>query len=420
METLVGVVCLFLGGAVGFLVAKQRRHDFLGLSERNEQLQIRIIELERTAAVLGAEKDALTQQLETKNDEVVNLGNTMCMQFEGLANKVLMQNSNQFKLASEQNLLTLLNPLKERMVEFQKKVEDVYSNEARERFALTSEIQKIVEANQKITLETGNLTRALRGDVKAQGNWGELILERVLEASGLREGEEFVLQGKDLKLTDAEGKKQRPDVILNLPDKKHLVVDSKVSLVHYERYISAVDEIAKEESLQNYIGSLYNHIAGLSSKQYQHSEKLESPDFVMMFLPSEGAFSLAMQTDGELFKYAWERTIILVSPTTLLATLRTVASVWKQERQTKNALEIAKQGGALYDKFVGFVSDMEAIGQTIKRTHETYDGAMSKLKDGKGNIIARIEGLRRLGAKATKEIPGSLLTEQLDELETIS
>ncbi|MBI3605738.1 MAG: DNA recombination protein RmuC, partial [Nitrospirae bacterium] len=228
--------------------------------------------------------------------------------------------------------------MKEKIHEFQKKVEESYSSEARERFALKKEIERIVEANAVMTLETKNLTQALKGDVKSQGNWGEIVLERVLKASGLREGEEYVVQGKAMGLVDEEGKLQKPDVIINLPDEKHLIVDSKVSLVHYEQYISETSSEKKAGLLESFKQSIYNHINGLASKKYQHNEQLISPDFVMMFFPIEGALSLALQSDPELFLYAWNKSIVIVSPTTLLATLRTVASVWKQDRQTKNAM----------------------------------------------------------------------------------
>lgn len=271
----------------------------------------------------------------------------------------------------------------------------------KDRLKLQTEIERIILTSQRMSLETENLTRALKGDVKVQGNWGELVLQRILEASGLRVGEEFTLQGKDLKLKDEEGKHQMPDVIINLPENKHLVIDSKVSLVSYERYMSE----NQEEDLSAFFDSLYAHIKGLSHKNYQGLEKLSTPDYVMLFIPIEGAFMLSMQKDRELFSYAWEHNIVLVGPSTLLATLRTVSSLWKQERQTKNALEIARQAGALYDKFVGVAQDFDQIESQLKRVGDSFDGLKARMLTGKGSVASRMENLRELGAKNTKNLP---------------
>jgi DNA recombination protein RmuC len=294
----------------------------------------------------------------------------------------------------------MLNPFREKMVEFQNKVEEMHMTDTKDRLKLHAEIERIVMTGQKMSVETENLTRALKGDVKLQGNWGEMILQKILEASGLRENHEFTLQGKDLKLKDEDGRTMMPDVIINLPENKHLIIDSKVSLVSYERYING----EQEEDLSEFFDSLYEHVKGLANKKYQNLDKLVSPDYVMLFVPIEGAFVLSMQKDKELFNYAWERNIVLVSPSTLLATLRTVASLWKQERQSKNAQEIAKQAGALYDKFVGVTDDLEGIQVQIRRVDDSFQELKSKMISGKGSVASRMENLRELGAKNTKNL----------------
>jgi DNA recombination protein RmuC len=294
----------------------------------------------------------------------------------------------------------MLNPFREKMVEFQTKVEEMHLTDTKDRLKLHAEIERIVMTGQKMSVETENLTRALKGDVKLQGNWGEMILQKILEASGLRENHEFTLQGKDLKLKDEDGRTMMPDVIINLPENKHLIIDSKVSLVSYERYINGENEA----DLSEFFDSLYEHVKGLANKKYQNLDKLVSPDYVMLFVPIEGAFVLSMQKDKELFNYAWERNIVLVSPSTLLATLRTVASLWKQERQSKNAQEIAKQAGALYDKFVGVADDLDGIQAQIRRVDEGFQDLKSKMITGKGSVASRMENLRELGAKNTKTL----------------
>lgn len=294
----------------------------------------------------------------------------------------------------------MLNPFREKMVEFQTKVEEMHLTDTKDRLKLHAEIERIVMTGQKMSVETENLTRALKGDVKLQGNWGEMILQKILEASGLRENHEFSLQGKDMKLKDEDGRTMMPDVIINLPENKHLIIDSKVSLVSYERYINGENEA----DLSEFFDSLYEHVKGLANKKYQNLDKLVSPDYVMLFVPIEGAFVLSMQKDKELFNYAWERNIVLVSPSTLLATLRTVASLWKQERQSKNAQEIAKQAGALYDKFVGVADDLDGIQAQIRRVDEGFQDLKSKMITGKGSVASRMENLRELGAKNTKTL----------------
>jgi len=322
------------------------------------------------------------------------------LELKTLSQEIFEEKSKRFREDSIRGMELLLNPFKEKMTDFQKKVEEMHLTDTKDRIKLHTEIERIVLTGQKMTIETENLTRALRSDVKMQGNWGEMILQKILEASGLRNGEEFTLQAKEMQLKDEEGKTQQPDVIINLPENKHLIVDSKVSLVAYERFVSD----HQEEDLSHFLDSLYAHIKGLSSKNYQRLDKIQSPDYVMLFIPIEGAFMLAMQKDRDIFNHAWEKNIMLVGPSTLLATLRTVASLWKQERQTKNALEIAKQAGLLYDKFAGVADDLDHMQGQIKKVGESFDDLRGRLLTGKGSVASRMENLRELGAKATKTL----------------
>lgn len=322
------------------------------------------------------------------------------LKLKTLTQEIFEEKSKRFREDSLRGMELVLNPFKDKMNDFQKKVEEMHLTDTKDRLKLHAEIERIVLTGQKMSLETENLTRALKGDVKTQGNWGEMILEKLLEASGLRNGEEFILQGKNLGLKDEEGRTQQPDVIINLPENKHLIVDSKVSLVAYERYVTD----GQEEDLSHFLDSIYAHIKGLSSKNYQQLEKLASPDYVMLFIPIEGAFMLSMQKDRELFSHAWDKNIMLVGPSTLFATLRTVASLWKQERQTKNAIEIARQAGQLYDKFAGVAEDLDQMQMQIRKVGNSFDDLRSRMLTGKGSLASRMENLKELGAKTTKTL----------------
>lgn len=323
------------------------------------------------------------------------------IKLKSLAQEMMDEKSRKFREDSLKGIELILNPFKEKMHEFETKVEAMHLTDTKDRIKLHAEIERIVLAGQKMGEETERLTRALKGDVKVQGNWGEMILEKLLEASGLRAGEEFILQGKEMGLKDEDGRTQQPDVIIHLPDNKHLIVDSKVSLVAYERYVNDQNE----EDLSHFLDSLYAHIKGLSSKNYQILDKLQSPDYVMLFIPIEGAFMLAMQQDREIFNHGWDKNIMLVGPSTLLATLRTVASLWKQERQTKNAIEIAKQAGMLYDKFVGVAQDLDQIDSQLRRVGDSFQDLRGKMLTGRGSVASRMENLKELGAKNTKSLP---------------
>jgi DNA recombination protein RmuC len=345
----------------------------------------------------------LREKLETQKGELEEIQKKFTIEFENIAGKILKKNSEEFTAANQKNMGEVLNPLKEKLQLFEKKVDDTYQKGLKDQTDLRAELKKLNELNIRISEEAGNLTKALKGDVKKQGNWGEVVLERILERSGLNEGQ----YGYQKQFSDSsdDGKRIQPDVVVNLPDNKHIIIDSKVSLISYERAVNASIDEDRAKNVKGHLLSLRAHIKGLSDKHYQTAKKLNSPDFVLLFIPVEASFSLAIQEDQELFSYAWDQKVVIVSPSTLLATLRTIASIWQQENQTRNAHEIARQGGALYDKFVGFVSDMEGIGKSLDSSRKNYDHAMNKLSTGSGNLVRRAENIKRLGAKATKELP---------------
>lgn len=359
-------------------------------------------ELEGTRSFYQAEKEKLAAQKASleQNQERFN------KDFELIANKILEEKSMRFVEQNRTNLDLILNPLKENIKAFEEKVEKVYKAESDERNILKGVISELQIQSKLIQEDANNLTRALKGDSKKQGNWGEVILEKVLERSGLVRDQEYRIQAS---LVSAEGGRYQPDVVIDLPDGKHLVVDAKVSLVAYERSVSAETDEEREGYVKQHLASIKNHIQELSAKNYQDLYKINSPDFVLLFVPIESSFSIAVQKDAELFNFAWDRKVVIVSPSTLLATLRTIASMWKQERQNRNVLEIARLSGSMYDKFVGFISDMESIGKHIKNGQDAYDKAINKLSYGAGNLVNTSEKIKKLGAKATKQIDGKYL-----------
>lgn len=368
---------------------------------RNAQLQQQNSNLLEERSRLQALYESLKEQSEKRMEEIEKQEERLRNEFKALANEILKKNSTELNVINKEQLGNLLNPLKEQIDRFEKKVQATHDVGTQRHTQLTLELEKLRELNTKLQDEAGNLTRALKGDSKKQGNWGEVVLERVLEISGLEKGREYQVQ----QTIQTEGGIARPDVIISLPEGKHLIIDSKVSLTNYESYVSADTDTEKEQALRLHLVSVRNHIRQLSDKKYFQGAGLDTPDFVLLFMPIEPAFSLAMRSDAELFNFAWDKRIVVVSPTTLLATLRTVASIWRHEKQTQNALEIAKAGGDLYDKFVGFTEDLQKIGEGIDRLRNTYEAAQNKLVLGKGNIVRRVEKLRELGAKSTKELP---------------
>lgn len=371
------------------------------------------LEAEKRAGAMQQQIKTLLEEKEQRQKDLQSLE----VRFENLAHRIFEEKNKVFSERSQQHLQALLNPLKERIGEFQKKVDETYGQHAKEQHHLKHEIARIIEVNQAMKLQTENLTNALKGDVKAQGNWGEIILEKVLETSGLRKDEHYTLQGEGMGLKHVEsGGHLRPDVIIHLPEKKHLIIDSKVSLTHYERYIGETDETARALHLKAFVQSIRSHVSGLESKRYQDSEGIDTPDFVLMFMPIESAYALAVQTDRELHAYAWDKRIYFVSPSTLFPILHTVGSLWRMDLQNKNAQEIARQGGSLYDKVAGFITDMQKLGDQLHTARGTYDRAMNKLSEGRGNILRQTEQLRELGAKTSKKLPSELLSAQEEVL----
>lgn len=363
----------------------------------------------RQLTASAAELDFAKKQLSEKAQELEQLQNRLTAEFENLANKILKEHSAEFTTLNQKNIGDILSPLKEKIVTFEKKVEESYEKSLRDQTDLKAELKKLQEINFKISTDAQNLTQALKGDVKKQGNWGEVVLERVLERSGLTLGREYEREVVD---ENSDGKLIRPDVIIHLPDKKHLIVDSKVSLIAYERLVNEPSEELRVQHLADHLKSLRSHIRMLSDKHYPTAKNLNSPDFVLLFLPIESSFSLAIQEDQELFNYAWDNKVVIVSPSTLLASLRTIASIWKQENQTKNALEIANLGASLYDKFVNFVQDLEKVGKGIESAQSNYANALNKLHTGKGNLVRTSEKLKELGIKTQKALPDYLVEDE--------
>ncbi|QEM06880.1 DNA recombination protein RmuC [Mucilaginibacter rubeus] len=349
------------------------------------------------------------EKLQEQKAEIEQIRTQFQREFENVAEKLLKEKSKEFTDINRSNLDVILNPLKENLKAFEDKVEKVYNMEAAERNTLKGVITQLMDLNKQISDEAQNLTKALKGDNKKQGNWGEVILERVLERSGLVRDQEYRIQAA-MQATD--GARYQPDVIIDLPDEKHLIIDSKVSLIAYEKLVNADTEEDRKLFAKAHVESIRGHVAGLSAKKYHDLYKINSPDFVLLFVPIESSFSIAVQLDGELFNYAWDRKVVIVSPSTLLATLRTIASMWKQERQNRNVLEIARLSGDMYDKFVGFLSDMDSIGKNINQTQSAYNNAINKLSEGRGNLTTTAEKIKKLGAKADKQIDQKYIGEE--------
>lgn len=365
---------------------------------------------------LAAQNESLQQLLDSQKEEIVKIQEEAKLQFENLANKILEEKTLKFTEQNHQNLKNILNPLQEKITDFEKKVENTHKESIDYHAALRQQILGLKEMNLQMSKETLNLTKALKGDSKIQGNWGELVLERVLEKSGLEKGREYEIQKS---FTTEEGNRVQPDVIINLPDGKKMIVDSKVSLTAYEKYINEEDDEQKNSFLKEHVNSLKRHVEQLGSKNYQHLYQMESPDFVLLFIPIEPAFAIALNEDTQLYNKAFERNIVIVTPSTLLATLRTIDSMWTNQKQQENAYEIARQAGALYDKFDGFVTDLVKIGKKMDEAKTEYEGAMNKLVDGKGNLITSVQKLKIMGAKAKKSLPDAILNRANSSLENL-
>ncbi|MFN3969149.1 DNA recombination protein RmuC [Flavobacterium sp.] len=432
-DNLMTIIAFIIALAIGLFLGKklfaaQSQSDkasleekINGLLQQIEQLKNQVNQTVQERENIRTEKEALAIQLSKKEtdfenlwernkeqkEEVEKLQEKFTKEFENLANKILEEKTTKFTEQNKENLKNILTPLQDKIQLFEKKVEDTHKESIDYHAALRQQILGLREMNEQMSKETLNLTKALKGDSKMQGNWGELILERVLEKSGLEKGREYEVQQS---FVTEEGNRVFPDVVINLPDGKKMVVDSKVTLTAYERYINEEDDDAKTQHLKEHVMALKRHVDQLSEKNYQDLYQMESPDFVLLFIPIESAFALALNEDTSLYNKAFEKNIVIVTPSTLLATLRTIDSMWTNQKQQENALEIARQAGALYDKFEGFVGDLVKIGKKMDEAKVEYQGAMNKLVDGKGNLVTSVEKLKKMGAKAKKALPENILT----------
>ena len=407
---------------------EERINGFLGQIEQLKiQFQTERNQFEKSFAQLSSEKENLQKEKESlaihlakkENDfdyllernkeqkqEVEQLQEKFTKEFENLANKILEEKTVKFTEQNKENLKNILSPLQDRIQLFEKKVEDTHKESIDYHAALRQQILGLREMNEQMSKETINLTKALKGDSKMQGNWGELVLERVLEKSGLEKDREYFVQQSH---TTEDGSRVFPDVIINLPDGKKMIIDSKVTLTAYERYINEENDNLKNQHLKEHVVAINRHVEQLGNKNYQDLYQMESPDFVLLFVPIESAFAIALNEDTTLYNKAFEKNIVIVTPSTLLATLRTIDSMWTNQKQQENAIEIARQAGAMYDKFEGFVSDLIKIGKKMDEAKLEYGAAMNKLSEGKGNLITSVEKLKKMGAKAKKSLPEAIL-----------
>jgi DNA recombination protein RmuC len=431
-ESMLILITFIIALSVGIFIGKllftaQSKSEKSGLEERIngnlsqiEQLKIQMKQIVSEKETVQKEKESLAIHLAKKeNDfenlwernkeqkqEVEELQEKFTKEFENLANKILEEKTVKFTEQNKENLKNILSPLQDRIQLFEKKVEDTHKESIDYHAALRQQILGLREMNEQMSKETINLTKALKGDSKMQGNWGELVLERVLEKSGLEKDREYFVQQSH---TTEEGTRVFPDVIINLPDGKKMIIDSKVTLTAYERYINEEEDNLKNQHLKEHVSSINRHVEQLGNKNYQDLYHMESPDFVLLFIPIESAFAVALNEDTTLYNKAFEKNIVIVTPSTLLATLRTIDSMWTNQKQQENAIEIARQAGALYDKFEGFVGDLIKIGKKMDEAKVEYGNAMNKLTEGKGNLITSVEKLKKMGAKAKKSLPESVL-----------
>ncbi len=430
------IVALLIGGFIGKLMSRVTfEKEKSSLQERNAvltetkvtaektihelQLEYKQLQFERESIIkVNIQQDAdiknLAEKLSVQKEELENIQEKFTKEFENLANKILDEKSVKFTEQNKENIKQILTPLQDKIKLFEDKVDKTHKESIDYHAALRQQILGLKELNEQMSKEAVNLTKALKGDSKTQGNWGELILERVLEKSGLEKDREYVLE-KSFNTNDENKTRLRPDVIINLPDNKKMIIDSKVSLTAYEQYVNSENEAKKAQFLKEHIASLNRHVSQLSEKKYEDIYEIESPDFVLLFVPVEPAFGVAINNDNQLYNKAFEKNIIIVTPTTLLATLRTIDSMWQNEKQQRNALEIARQAGALYDKFEGFVSDLTSVGKKMDEAKNEYKGAMNKLVEGRGNLITSVEKIKKLGAKAKKSLPQNIIERAIEE-----
>ncbi|WP_445955378.1 DNA recombination protein RmuC [Yeosuana sp.] len=436
-ENLILILAILVSGGIGAYLGMtitklKNKSDQSTLEERQNQMHVTIDELkqnidkiENEREIIRREKELLNSELAIKNTEYENLHQLnlkrdaeielrqeqLRKDFELLATKILDEKSEKFTLQNKENIKNILNPLQEKIKTFEEKVDLTQKESISMHSALKEQLLGLKDLNVQMTKEATNLTRALKGDSKMQGNWGELVLERVLEKSGLEKDREYFVQQS---FTNANGSRVLPDVVLHLPDNKKMIIDSKVSLTDYERFVNS-DEDDRPKYLKSHVNSIRKHVDQLSEKNYQDLYDIESPDFVLMFIPIEPAFAVAINEDNSIYNKAFEKNIVIVTPSTLLATLRTIDSMWNNEKQQQNAIEIARQAGALYDKFEGLMSDLIGVGKKIDATKTDYNSAMNKLFEGKGNLINSVEKLKKMGAKAKKALPEAIIKRAEEE-----
>lgn len=412
LPTLITIVALGIAIGLGMYVAilrsnqNQQQGAITELTTQLEQIRAERDQALQRAIRLEAELDSERKQVQHRIDSLNEAKEALTNQFKNLANEILEDKTKKFTEQNAHQLDLLLKPLQTKLTEFKEQVSNSYEKESRERFALKQEIERLANLNLKMSDEARSLTNALKGDSKIQGNWGELVLESILESSGLRKGEEYLVQDSH---TQADGSRLQPDVIIKLPEGRHLIIDSKVSITAYARHTEAATTDEADKELLAHIQSIRQHIQGLSGKNYAGIADIASVDFVLMFIPIEPAFLSALKSAPNLYQEALSKNIVLVCPSTLMATLRTVAHLWRQDQQNKNAMEIARQCANLYDKFVGFVEDLEQIGKRLDQAQSSYHDAFSKLKTGKGNLIKAAEKVKELGVKPSKIISQNLV-----------
>ncbi len=438
---LVAISTLILGFIIGNLLSKLKVKQLItdlekelatlqikkyNLETQKVEIQDRLKEKTKETEEIRREKEFSSIELARKNEELRNiqlklnenkkevekLQEKFTKEFENLANKILDEKSTKFTAQNKENIQNILNPLQEKIKNFEQKVDNTQKESISMHSALKEQLVGLKELNTQMSKEAINLTKALKGDSKIQGNWGELVLERVLEKSGLEKDREYYVQQS---FTNDEGARVLPDVVIHLPDNKKMIVDSKVSLTAYEQYVNTDDDLDRERFLKEHVNSLKRHVEQLSEKKYEDIYKIESPDFVLLFVPIEPAFAVALNQDNSLYNKAFEKNIVIVTPTTLLATLRTIDTMWNNEKQQRNAIEIARQAGALYDKFDGLLKDLIGIGKKIDASKADYNSAMNKLVDGKGNLITSVEKLKKMGAKAKKALPQNIIERASEE-----
>ncbi|WP_108868225.1 DNA recombination protein RmuC [Aquimarina aquimarini] len=434
------IISIIAGFFIGkYVTLLQKKSDESAINERSNLIQSqfdefkkasenRYTELSKEREEIRREKDFLNTELTRRNaeyenlmlknasqkEEVEKLQDKFTKDFENLAHKILDSTSNKFTQQNKENIKNILNPLHEKINTFEKKVEQTHKESIDYHAALRQQIIGLKDLNEQMSKEATNLTKALKGDSKMQGNWGELVLERVLEKSGLEKDREYFVQQS---FTLDSGQRVMPDVVIYLPDNKKMIIDSKVALTAYERYTNEENEDSRETHLKEHITSLKRHVDQLSEKNYQDLYDIESPDFILMFVPIEPAFAIAINQDNKLYNQAFEKNIVIVTPSTLLATLRTIDTMWNNEKQQRNAIEIARQAGALYDKFEGLVKDLTGVGKKIDDAKKDYSAAMNKLVDGRGNLITSVEKLKKMGAKAKKSLPEAVIKRATEENE---